>query len=504
MPLPALKASAIIIALAFTLPAFGQRIQFPEGSANGLRPISPTGQMSPGTPVMVPLNPATQAGIYPAPVGSSATFDPYSTRQVTTPTYPTQNSIPSLTPPGNPMQGQTAPVYTGPTIAPNYNTAPYSAAPYNAAPATGYPGYSGVSPTLPGTGPSGVTGTYPYPSATVYPPSAYPNSAPSALFPGSYPQSSSWWNPFAPAGQPGSIAPPGNLTLPPGTSWGNWNPQGAMINDAYGNPQALRLFQGPRFRQGWIYGSDADDALEIADSDLALAFAIPNFLYSTQPLYLLPSFSLHQWAGPRGPVADLPAIAYSAFLDSGWQSDPTRIFGAELGFRIGMFSDFNTSTSDSLRIMGRAIGRLRITPTATLKAGIIYYDRNQVQMLPALGILCQPNPETRLDLFFPEPKLAHYLSTVGTMDTWWYLGGYYGGGTWTVERTSGTSDSVDINDIRVMLGVEWGRNEQMREGKRYGFFEVGYVFQRELVYKNSPQDNIDLQDSFMIRAGIGY
>ncbi len=44
----------------------------------------------------------------------------------------------------------------------------------------------------------------------------------------------------------------------------------------------------------------------------------------------------------------------------------------------------------------------------------------------------------------------------------------------------------------------------MRDGRRVGFIEAGYVFQRELLFKESPADNIDLQDSLMVRAGIGY
>jgi hypothetical protein len=270
-------------------------------------------------------------------------------------------------------------------------------------------------------------------------------------------------------------------------------------------PQFIRLYQGPRFRHAYIHGDDDFDALMINDSDLALAFAIPSFFHSTQPLYLLPSFSLHQWSGPRPPgTADLPALAYSAFLDSGWQSDPAQILGAELGLRVGMFSDFETATSDSLRIQGRAVGRVRVTPRVTLKGGIIYLDRNRVKMLPAFGVLWQPNPDTRFDLFFPEPKLAHNLATIGTADTWWYVAGYYGGGSWTVKRTSGTKESIDINDIRLVLGLEWGRNDQMREGRRVGFFEVGYVFDRELLFKESSVDNLDLQDNFIVRAGIGF
>ncbi len=380
-----------------------------------------------------------------------------------------------------------------------------------------YPSYNGAAPILPGSGQSATVGTFNNGLGTYPQTGVYPNS-PSALFPGTsptYPSQGMFGNVYssifgAPAGglppYPGTGYQNGApVGYPPGAYQPNWNPQGTVFTGTTQYPQFIRFFQGPRFRHAYIHGNNDADSLMINDSDLALAFAWPNFLFSTQPLYLMPSFSLHQWAGPKQETgADLPAIAYSAFLDTGWQSDPGRIWGAELGLRMGMFSDFDTATSDSFRIMGRGIGRVRLTPRATLKAGVLYLDRNKVELLPAGGLLWQPNPDTRFDLFFPEPKLAHFLSTVGTTDTWWYVGGYYGGGAWTVKRTNGTSDSVDINDLRLVLGLEWGRSEQMRDGRRTGFLEIGYVFDRELVYKATPMDNIDLQDTIMVRAGFGF
>jgi hypothetical protein len=526
-------ACASIAALAVPSVGHGQRIQFPNG--NGLRPIqvsnsgvSAANQFSDNSG-MVPLSPGGPVGPPNSPYPSASGFDPYTTRQVTTPNFP--QSTPGSPLYGGPGLGGTAAgtPYGGqqiPNLPPgNGAVGPYGLAPNYGLPQTGYPGYNGAAPAFPGVGQSGVLGTYPNPNASIYGPSAVPNNSPSALFPGAYPQSgygygqsgglSSWfgnlfgngnnWNGSGVGySQPGILNPPGNLVLPPGAGWGNWNPQGSIFNGSPTYPQVLRLFQGPRIRHAWIYGSNDNDALQINDSDIALAFAIPNFLYSTQPVFLMPSFSVHQWEGPRDVAADLPAIAYSAFLDAGWQSDPARILGAELALRVGMFSDFETATSDSLRIMGRGLGRIRLTPALTLKAGAVYLDRNKIKVLPAGGLLWQPNPETRFDLFFPEPKLAHYLATIGTMDTWWYVGGYYGGGSWTVTRKSGAKESIDINDLRLVLGLEWGRNDQLRDGRRFGFLEAGYVFQRELLFKERPVDNLDLQDSVMVRAGFGY
>ena len=552
-----------MIALASSVSA--QSMQYPQ--TNGLPPavLRSAQNGTAGIGTMVPLNPATQQGIFPSTGPNSSTFDPYNTRPsyqvplpTTAPAYPPAYG--SVAPYGNPSLPGTAP--TGMFGNPNPNPNVYPGAPYNMngampatnLPSTGYPiggypngGYNtpplpaypnnGLSPSYPGVGASGPFGNYQGNASNPYPAGAYPNTAPPSLFPtsifgnnsgGMFSGITNWLGGSNPYGYgynqggyntgafpPGAYGGPVNNAgiLAPGAMGGagaspygyGWNPQGSIAGAFNTSPAFVRFFQGPRFRHSFIYGDNDQDSLQINDSDLSLAFAVPNFLFSTQPLYILPSFSLHQWDGPNAPAtADLPSKAYSAFLDTGWQSDPLRLLGAELGVRVGVFSDFDTFTSDSLRVMGRGLARVRITPTATLKGGVVYLDRNRVKLLPAGGILWQPNPGTRFDLFFPEPKLAHYLSTLGTYDTWWYVNGAYGGGAWTIKRTDDTKDSIDINDIRLSIGMEWGRNDQLRDGRRVGFLEVGYVFNRELLYKNRPADNLDLDDSFVVRAGIGY
>lgn len=372
-----------------------------------------------------------------------------------------------------------------------------------------------------------------------YPNSVYPNSTPNALFPGNAPSSNwglgngyngssggslfgdwfqrpwfqngnSWNNPNA-YGQPNPYLQ-GNPYAQGNAGWGNWgnglgngwfsNPNGALINGY--NPQTMRFFLGPRVRHTWVASDNDPDALETNDTDVSLVFGVPNFLASTQPLYLIPSFSMHTFDGPRQAGSDLPGRAYSAFLDVGWESDPIRTFGLELGSRLGVFTNFDTFNSDSFRVMAKALARVRLTPNATLRGGVFYIDRNRYKVIPAGGILWIPNQDTRFDLFFPEPKLAHYLTTLGTQDLWWYITGYYGGGTWTIKRAAGTEDSIDINDFRIAVGLDIGRNDMLRQGRRLGFIEAGYAFHRELLYRLNPGDNLDLKDAFVLRAGFGY
>lgn len=264
-------------------------------------------------------------------------------------------------------------------------------------------------------------------------------------------------------------------------------------------------FLTPRLRHTYVDGGEAADDLGIHDFDTSVAATFPNFLYSNQPLYVVPSFSLHLWQGPRSPPnGDLPANAYSAFLDAGWSTDPQKPLGGEVGVRVGVFSDFNTFNTDSFRVMGQGLFRLRATPTTVLRGGVAYINRNKFKLFPAFGLLWTPNSQTRFDIFFPSPKLAQRLTTLGTQDVWWYVAGEYGGGAWTVERADGMSDRIDINDIRLILGLEWGQAALLQRGRRTAFFEAGWVTDREVVYVRTPDESSSLRDSFMVRAGWNY
>lgn len=291
-------------------------------------------------------------------------------------------------------------------------------------------------------------------------------------------------------------------------NWNNWW-NTTSSNVGYGSSQVIRLFQGARLRHTWLSGTDGfnskePNSLEINDTDVSLVFAIPNFLNSTRSLYIIPSYSHHLWDGPRVAGSDLPSKAFSGFLDTGWDTNPLQTLGLELGARVGVFSDFDAINSDSIRLQGKALGRLRLTPTSTLRFGVFYLDRNKIKLLPAGGLLWTPNQDSRFDLFFPEPKLSHYVSTIGNTDMWWYLHGYYGGGAWTIQRTDQSEDEIDINDIRIMIGLEFGRSEQIRQGFRLGFVEAGYAFDRELIFRHNSANNLELDNSIVIRAGFAY
>jgi hypothetical protein len=304
-------------------------------------------------------------------------------------------------------------------------------------------------------------------------------------------------------GQPTYGAPPMYAPLPqnPTTQFpsGAWSEDIGRV-DPYQQGTPLRLFQNIRFRHTYLSRLGQEEGLGINDSEIATTAAFPRFLFTTQPIYISPGFIFSQWDGPASPPADLPPRAYSAYLDFDYTTNPAYRFGADLHVRTGVYSDFNAINTNSFRLSGRGLGTFQMTPALQLKLGVEYINRNDIKLLPAGGFLYVPNPQTRLDVYFPKPKLAVYLTTLGNTEIWGYLAGEYGGGAWTIERAgTGQDERIDINDIRAIVGTEFMNSRSLK-----GFVEAGYVFNREVVYVARPQDSFDPDSTFMLRGGVAY
>lgn len=400
-----------------------------------------------GPPSLAPIAPAAP----PSSTLQAPTFDPYSTQPGSS------FGIPSLTgpPPPSTSFGTPSPAYSQPYSLPSPGAQPYGAQPYGAPPSAGF----------------GTQG-------------------PPALFP-----------------------------------FGLQGPSQPATGFPTGNP--LKFLQNIRLSDEHLFGdSSASGDMRINDSFATTTIAFPNFLWTGQPWFLSPGFGYHAWSGPFGIwtdeggfvqlYPDLPPAAYSAFLDVGWRSSPDRAFGAELGGRIGVYSDFSAIDDQSVRPMGLALLRYNLTPTMALKGGVSYINRADIKLLPAGGITWTPSPKTKWDIFFPQPKLSSFLTTLGNRDLWWYVAGEYGGGVWTADVAAPNLATVDptdylpsettlmdINDIRVTIGLELGSPANGSVGQRGLFFEVGYVFNREMVLV-VPVQQFSLNDTWMLRGGFTF
>jgi hypothetical protein len=497
------RVVVLVCALGMTI-GFGSIATTTSGQTNPQpNPFLPGGSQ-PGAYLGQPSLPAIGAPstqITPSPYApgtpSPATINPF-TGTVT----PPANSLGTVTAPG--AGGLTPGVYSGNPyvggpIAPGFANPNPNLAPNN----TGIlqPGVfqSGVAqPPIaqPGIVQPGVGGIDPFAPQV---PVGYPNLPP--------PQASIFRNPFAnPPNDSASIfaAPQadgfwsgGLLNNPNANGSQTWSPQ--SWQRFWQQSDWHKLWHAFRVRHTYIRGGTVD-RVQINDSEIATSLSLPNFLGSEMPLTISPGFVVHNWQGPNSITGnDLPGSAYSAYLSFDHSTPLDQQFGGELNFTTGVYSDFETFTQHSLRFTGVGLLWMRLSPVSTVKLGVEYLDRVEIKLLPAGGLFWTPDPNTRLSFYFPRPKFAKRFPNFGNVEVWGYVSGEYGGGSWTINRAANFKDQVDLNDMRVMAGLEWIGVRGVT-----GFGEVGYVFERQLIYRSNAPDDSYLGTAIMFRGGFAF
>jgi hypothetical protein len=301
----------------------------------------------------------------------------------------------------------------------------------------------------------------------------------------------------APPATPG-VTQQGASLYPNGLPWQGSNSTFQYQNSDGSVARLQRFMQQISAENTWLYTDGTGDALGINRLELTTTFAFPIFYNPDTPLLITPGFAFNWWSGPSLLGYDLPPRAYDAYLDAAWHPQFNQFLSADLGLRTGVWTDFSEVNSDSVRILGRGLGVLAMSPQCDILGGIWYLDRNDVKLLPAGGVHWRPSNLWDMYLVFPNPKIRRKSIMVGASQWWIYFAGEYGGGRWTVERLEG-GDDIDINDIRAIFGIEWETQTQAR-----GHFEIGYVFDREIIYTKTATPKLNLDDTIMLRLGFDF
>jgi hypothetical protein len=410
---------------------------------------------------------------------------------------------------GQPTGGATSPGLlpvpgmSGGTTSPSTTYAPSTANPYSAQPGTA----TATMPASPASQP------YVPPGNAVTQPTTVSPFVPTATAPpaGSY---GGTVVPVSPGMDPYAYSTPGNTPSP------------LLADDPYfqygsaGIPMAAmtKFCQDIRLDYHWFLGHGQKE-LGLNDIDLSATFAIPFLSNPNTPLLITPGFDMQLWEGPISiapatptdpAAADLPDKTYGAYIDTAWKPQIANSpVSGDLSVRVGLYSDFTTTTTKSIRVTGNAFGVVQLSRSVKLKAGVMYLNRLEIKLLPSGGIIWTPNSEIEFQILFPNPKIRKHLTTTGTVDWWIYASGDYGGGSWTIKRANipgvsdpeiaGQNDAFDYDDIRIAAGVEFLTQRRMN-----GWFEAGGAFSRKLHYRSGLPENFYPNNAFFLRAGLAF
>lgn len=302
---------------------------------------------------------------------------------------------------------------------------------------------------------------------------------------------SGWSGPMVLPGTPSTLGgSPGSFTAPPDD---HWPPPVGRVDTAIDQGPHLRAHRDGFFQRLWFSTAylPASRDFGIVETQTYLTVALPAPTRK-HPLLITPSFRLFTLDGPER--IDAPGSVFDTWLEFMWLPRLNEQWQAILSVAPGVYADFDAYGSDAIRVTGRGMARYQWVPDKfELFFGVLYLNRDDIQILPAGGVLWVPNRDWRLEFFFPKPKFARRIRWGPTFEDWAYLGAEFGGDTWWVRRASGLEDRLTLRDYRVYVGME-----RKRDGGAGTRLEVGYIFGRRLEYRSSPTI-YNFNDTLMLR-----
>jgi hypothetical protein len=233
------------------------------------------------------------------------------------------------------------------------------------------------------------------------------------------------------------------------------------------------------------------------DFDLNSTVAIPFPLSPESAFLISPDAQAHFLDGPNSP--DLPAKLYDATVQVAWAGKLSNRIVFDVGIQPGWHYDGSNDQNTAYRLPYYFAVGYRFAPNFLVGVGAAYLDRVDVHWVPLAGLIWVPEESTRFELVPPRPRIAHRFWIGEGFERWWYFAAEFGGGEWAIRRANGANDVVDIEDWRVINGME-----QIPTNSGLGFrIEYGYVFARHVSYASSTP-SFDPPSTLLARIGVIY
>jgi len=268
------------------------------------------------------------------------------------------------------------------------------------------------------------------------------------------------------------------------------------------SPSQLRRLMWPTFDFTADWYAEAD---EIELSNLGGKVRVPLYpVFGPPPPLLSMGFTYTRINAPAS--LDLPEDLYETSLGLSWMRriNDRWMFQSLLGAAFA--TDGDNESGDAWQFRGGIFALYRPNPRWTWTFGALALGRNDIPVVPAIGLVFQPRESVRWDLTFPRPRLNLLLADDGLRQRWAYLGMGLNGGTWAYQRIGGIDDQITYRDWQVVLG--WESTPRRTPGipfvigQKLGA-EVGYAFGRRFEFERGPAE-IEPGETVFLRATASF
>jgi len=270
------------------------------------------------------------------------------------------------------------------------------------------------------------------------------------------------------------------------------------ISTLLAQPIRPGMFQRLIWHHTWLAPGGSEE-IGFFQSELKSVWGLP-FPTVQSPLVLTPGFGTYWLEGPE--VVELPPRLFDLYLQARWLPTLAPRWKLDLAVTPGLYGDMEFCNSSTFRLASHAVVVFQWSPVLILSAGIAYLDREDVNLVPVAGVVWQAREDWVFELLLPRPRVAKRVDWGWLQrpqaENWLYVGGEFGGGTWSVDLPATGRDVVTYRDFRLLVGIE--QRAPLRLSWRA---EAGYVFGRKLTYENLSA-RLHPDDSVVVRLSLTY
>ena len=238
------------------------------------------------------------------------------------------------------------------------------------------------------------------------------------------------------------------------------------------------------------------DGFGITDLDLSTVDHRPRFSDDTRFNINLP-FGIHFVDEPQ--ALGVPSELFSAQIETRLVQPIGELYGFDVSVIPGWFSDFDAGDNNGFRVTGHGMATVMLSDDLQFALGAMYLGREDVRILPAGGLVWTIQPDTKLELLMPKPRISQRIAVHEKVEQYVYTGfELFGGNSWAVTRPDDSYDTFTYRDFRFIVGHEVRGSDKLRH-----FSEIGYVFARKLEFERSPE-TLEPGGTLLLRIGSSY
>lgn len=273
----------------------------------------------------------------------------------------------------------------------------------------------------------------------------------------------------------------------------------ATHSDIYGIPADtppedrswLRL---AHFRADAFYVAGSGDALGMVAASGSVTFGLAK----VKGVTIRPGVTFYGFDSPTR--TDVSTEVHDLEVEVAWMHRFNECWRMRVATTGGLYSDFEgDDISEEFRLSGVGLVTYEKREDLQFVLGAAFVNVESQRVLPVAGIVWFPDEDNRLELIYPEGRIATKVHTETERERWMYLSGGYFGRTWRTQRTMGGFDDLSYSHWRVAIGWE---TTHLASGVSW-FVEGGFAVGRDLEY-SSGLGNYTPQPRVMLRAGFYF